>query len=90
MSEGNTWETQRRFTLKHLRDFGFKKNFMENLILDEVREVLVAFKENLDKPFCIEDTFNLSVVSALWVLTAGNKLPHGDKTLLNLHADFVK
>jgi len=83
MAEGSTWETQRRFTLRHLRGFGFKKNFMENLILDEVKQVLMSFKENLEKPFCIEDVFNFSVLTGLCELVAGEKLHHGDKAMVN-------
>ncbi|CAG7731123.1 unnamed protein product [Allacma fusca] len=35
-SEGQEWVEQRRFTLRHLRDFGFGKNLMENLIMEEL------------------------------------------------------
>ncbi|CAG7725411.1 unnamed protein product, partial [Allacma fusca] len=35
VSEGQEWVEQRRFTLRHLRDFGFGKNLMENLIMEE-------------------------------------------------------
>ena len=35
-SEGKTWVEQRRFALRTLRDFGFGKQGMEEMIQDEV------------------------------------------------------
>lgn len=35
-SEGKTWVDQRRFALRTLRDFGFGKQGMEEMIQDEV------------------------------------------------------
>ena len=36
-THGKQWTEQRRFALKTLRDFGFGKSAMENIILDEVK-----------------------------------------------------
>jgi len=33
-SEGKIWESLRRFTMKHLRDYGFKKPQIEKWVLD--------------------------------------------------------
>jgi len=63
---------------------------MKNLILDNVKDVLSTFEENIGKPFMIKDTFCLPVVNALWVITAGVKIPRGNVSLLNLHTEFVR
>ena len=37
-TNGKEWTEQRRFLLKTLRDFGFGKTSMENLIIEEVNQ----------------------------------------------------
>ncbi|KAJ4434999.1 hypothetical protein ANN_23571 [Periplaneta americana] len=44
-SDGPFWVEQRRFTLRHLRDFGFGKKSMEGFILDEVEDILLHMKD---------------------------------------------
>ncbi len=39
LSNGTEWTEQRRFALRHLRDFGFGKKSMEELIMTEVRKL---------------------------------------------------
>merc|ERR1719309_447487 len=51
MSAGKTWTEQRRFTLRTLRDFGFGKQGMEELIKEEVEEFGKLIKETNGKPF---------------------------------------
>jgi hypothetical protein len=41
-SHGQTWEEQRRFTLKTLRDLGFGKNNNEELVTEEVISLLAC------------------------------------------------
>jgi methyl farnesoate epoxidase/farnesoate epoxidase len=84
VSEGEAWESHRRFTLRHLRDFGFGKNRMENLIMEEVTEVLSSFKNQLDRPLVVDRNFTLAVLNALWTITSGERLPQNDKLLHNL------
>jgi len=88
-SEGKTWESQRKFTIKHLRDFGFKKQYMESLLLNEVKELISTFEEHLDKPLLIKHTFLLPVLNGLWILTTGEKLPHQDTRLLEIWTEWI-
>lgn len=39
-SDGPFWVEQRRFTLRHLRDFGFGKSSMEEFIMEEIEDTI--------------------------------------------------
>jgi len=89
-SEGKTWESQRKFTIKHLRDFGFRKPHMENLVSNEVKELISTLKEYKDnQSLLIEDIFVLPVLNGLWILIAGEKLEQQDARLKNILHEFV-
>jgi len=62
---------------------------MEQLVLTEVKELISTFKEHLDKPMIIKDTFVLPVLNGLWMLTAGEKLPQQDTRLLEIWTEWV-
>jgi len=62
---------------------------MEHLVLTEVKELISTFKEYLDKPMIIKDTFVLPVLNGLWMLTAGEKLPQQDTRLLEIWTEWV-
>lgn len=40
----SNWREQRRFTLRTLRDFGFGKQSMDGLLIEEVKELVQLFK----------------------------------------------
>jgi len=39
-TDGPFWVEQRRFTLRHLRDFGFGKRSMEEFIMEEIEDTI--------------------------------------------------
>lgn len=43
-SEGKVWTDQRKFTLRHLKDLGFGKQPMENLIREELNELICGIR----------------------------------------------
>ena len=87
-SQGNYWKEQRRFLLRNLRDFGFGKIEMEDTILDEVEKLCAEYSKLEGKPFCLDNTLNLSVVNALWVILTGEKLPLKNPKLLKIVSDI--
>jgi len=75
-SEGPTWNEQRPFTVRKLREMGLFKSSIENIILEEVKATLKVFQRYADKDKLISDKemmFNGAVVNALWALVAGER-----------------
>ncbi|ODM89500.1 Methyl farnesoate epoxidase [Orchesella cincta] len=80
-NEGKDWTEQRRFALKNLRDFGFGKGTMEQLILDEVCSFREYLKKFTGSPVSLNREFNLPVLNALWHLIAGERFSFDDQRL---------
>jgi methyl farnesoate epoxidase/farnesoate epoxidase len=55
-SDGPFWVEQRRFTLHHLRDFGFGKSIMETSIFEEIEEVIKELRQR--EEFQVINLFN--------------------------------
>jgi len=84
LSEGKTWQEQRRFTLRTLRDFGFGKAGMEGLINEEVAMFIEEVKKSKGEPFDFVSKFNLPILNALWNITAGQRFDYNDPKLTSL------
>ncbi|XP_021960494.2 cytochrome P450 18a1 [Folsomia candida] len=85
-TEGKIWEELRRFTLRQLRDFGFGKQSMEELIMVEVAELIEHLKrfEVGRKPVTdLKEMSILAVANSLRVIVAGKRYRHDDPELLN-------
>ena len=83
-ASGEDWKEQRRFTLKHLKDFGLGKKSMESLILDEVKELSEKFRSELKSEDKNElsinwSTFNMSILNALWGIVSGQRFDLSNK-----------
>lgn len=88
-SNGRLWQEQRRFTLRHLRDFGFGKTSMEGLIHEEAEECINSIKKSVKEagPSCvinINDKFAVSILNILWSIMAGTRYRHDDDKLKKL------
>ncbi|CAL8110137.1 unnamed protein product [Orchesella dallaii] len=79
--DGEEWQEQRRFALRHLRDFGFGKRSMENLVMDEVTELIKGFRRDSKKPISTQTRFNVAVLNSLWSIVAGERYSHDDPIL---------
>lgn len=81
-SQGELWEAHRRFTLRQLRDFGFGKNTMEMLIMDEVHDLLATLGKRDGAPISgIKELFSLAVVNSLWTVVSGKRYNQNDPNL---------
>ncbi|TRY81001.1 hypothetical protein TCAL_13811 [Tigriopus californicus] len=82
-SHGDQWTEQRRFALKTLRDFGFSKKNMEDVIMDEVYKMIDILKDTEDS-VSLNQALSIGVVNSLWTILTGQKLNHGDKTVMEI------
>ncbi|XP_069696212.1 methyl farnesoate epoxidase-like [Periplaneta americana] len=78
-SDGPYWVEQRRFTLRHLRDFGFGKKSMERLILDQVDDIVKEMKNH--SIIQVNSLFNVSILNMLWGMIAGVTYERNDERL---------
>ncbi|CAL8110287.1 unnamed protein product [Orchesella dallaii] len=90
-SNGKLWQENRRFALRHLRDFGFGKTSMEGLIHEEAEEtigtIMKEMKKAKDSVIPIQDKFGVSVINILWAIMGGTRYKHDDeefKKMLNV------
>lgn len=83
-SNGRLWQEQKRFTLRHLRDFGFGKSSMEGLIHEECEELIDSFKNEIKKAgsrsvITVHNRFGVSLINILWAIMAGVRHRHDDE-----------
>ncbi len=82
--DGDFWAVQKRFTLRHMRQFGFATRSMESLIKQEVELLLEEMKRQLDDDgniFEFKNYFNISLVNTLWLMLASARFEHDDPRL---------
>ncbi|CAL8126604.1 unnamed protein product [Orchesella dallaii] len=90
-SEGEFWETHRRFLLRQLRDFGFGKSYMEQLVLEEVQEVIERFRKTKGKSVSdLKSVFVLAVINSLWTILTSKRFQHDDPKLNTLVENLHK
>jgi methyl farnesoate epoxidase/farnesoate epoxidase len=88
--DGPNWMEQRKFTLRHLKEFGFGKNQMENLILEEVKVVIENFKADEGNSIELSRRFTLAIVNSLWVIMTGSRIEHNDRNLHEVLENLFK
>ena len=84
MSEGDVWIEQRRFTLRTLRDFGFGKVGMEEMINEEVAHFNEEIRKAEGEPFDFINKFNLPILNALWRMLVGERFEYDDPRLISI------
>ncbi len=81
---GPSWSEQRRFTLHNLRNLGFGKLHMEDLILEEVTKLNSYLETFKSSAISAKQYINMAVVNSLWHIVAGSKLEYDDERLKNM------
>ena len=71
-TEGAHWSTQRRFSLKTLKDFGFGRKSIEESIHFEVDEMIDStFAQSSD--ILLQNDFNIPIINVLWQMVANKR-----------------
>ncbi|XP_014208512.1 methyl farnesoate epoxidase-like [Copidosoma floridanum] len=77
LNDGQDWSEQKRFALKVLKDFGFGKQTMETLVLEDARMLGDIIKDGmLDRRVDVHELCEstaIAVISSLWNLIAGRR-----------------
>lgn len=83
MTDGPLWQEQRNFTERQLRQLGYGKMKMENLIIDELIGKLSSFGERQDD-ISLNQKLTSSVLNVLWTITGGKTFAKDDDRLSEL------
>ncbi|XP_021957281.1 methyl farnesoate epoxidase [Folsomia candida] len=87
MTDGDLWKETRRFSLRHLRDFGYGRSNMETSVMDEVQNVVDRLDKqigNEEQVLSFESTFGPAVLSTLWNMVASIRTELDDPDILRL------
>ncbi|XP_069687544.1 probable cytochrome P450 304a1 [Periplaneta americana] len=103
LADGPLWAHQRRYMLRHMRDFGFgtRSVKLENLMEQEIQDVVEVLQgrkkdEGIFKngQALVPDLFYHVLLNAIWSMYAGDRFSHSDHRFTRYIAqqgiDFVR
>ena len=86
-NESAGWVKQRRFGLKTLRDLGFGRRTIEDIINEEIDQMMTKIGRDCEgKDFLVDTIFNIPMINVLWQLVAGHRFDEADsegRTVVN-------
>ena len=89
-TQGHHWTTQRRFSLKSLKDLGFGRKSLEDSIHFEVEEIIEQCFSS-EEDILLGSDFNIPIINILWQIVANKRLSpdsRKDRELIKLVTDF--
>lgn len=83
------WQEQRRFIMRHLKEFGFARRGMVEMIQNESEHLLNDFKQMLAQQnghamLQMRDAFSIYVLNTLWTMMAGIRYNQENKEVQHL------
>ncbi|GIY94316.1 cytochrome P450 18a1 [Caerostris extrusa] len=75
---GLPWKEQRKFSLRILRDLGFGKSKLDNMLKEEIDELLQHFEESDGHPMYIRPLLSPSMSNNITALIFGKRLKFDD------------
>ncbi|KAL3275952.1 hypothetical protein HHI36_020686 [Cryptolaemus montrouzieri] len=88
LTDSDFWQEQRRFILRQLREFGFGRKNMSNMIEEEsnhmIHDIRDMMNNNESVTVDMESLFNIHILNTLWTMLAGIRYSSQDKDLKEL------
>lgn len=83
------WQEQRRFIMRHLKEFGFARRGMVDMIQNEAEHLLNDFQrmvaqQNGRAMVAMRDAFSIYVLNTLWTMMAGIRYNQENKEVVHL------
>lgn len=72
MNDGPDWKELRAWSIRTLRNIGFAKREMTELLMDELKLILERLKDNNVRH--IQSAIEPAVINVLWILVTGKPL----------------
>ncbi|XP_037799520.1 cytochrome P450 2L1-like isoform X1 [Penaeus monodon] len=73
VSNGQIWQNNRRFTLRHLRDLGMGKTRLEEAIQREAVCLVEDFARHAGRPAPLPWSINVAVLNVIWQMVANRR-----------------
>ncbi|CAG0902407.1 unnamed protein product [Cyprideis torosa] len=80
---GKVWYDNRRFALRTLKDFGFGKTSLQDIIKVDVRQLTQRIRDRLNEPLTLGDELHVAIVNTIWHMIAEKSYNHEDRKLLD-------
>ncbi|XP_073974032.1 probable cytochrome P450 303a1 [Rhodnius prolixus] len=89
LTDEEFWMEQRRFVLRHLREFGWGKRTMSELVENEAENLVQVFAQQVKANkgaamIEMSDAFGVNVLNTLWMMMASIRYSREDKELKKL------
>ncbi|XP_045510385.1 probable cytochrome P450 303a1 [Colias croceus] len=88
LTDGELWKEQRRFLIKHLKEFGFGRRGMLEISQSEashiVKDVFKAMGEKGSAEIYMHNFFNTYILNTLWTMMAGIRYEPSDPGMVLL------
>ena len=90
-SSGHNWDTQRKFLLKKLSQFGANKSVLEEEVSEQVKSLQKMLrKEAKTGSIEMNEKFNISLVNAIWKIVTGSQFELDDPFIKTLYQGIDK
>lgn len=89
LTDGELWVDQRRFVVRHLKEFGFARRGMVDMIQTEAQHMLADYRQIVNNQngkalIPMQDAFNSYVLNTLWCMMTGTRYERGNLKLKQL------
>ncbi|CAF4743814.1 unnamed protein product [Pieris macdunnoughi] len=88
LTDGELWKEQRRFLIKHLKEFGFCRKGMSEISFSEARHLVKdlskAIGDKTSAELYMHNFFNTYILNTLWTMMAGLRYEPDDPRMVKL------